>query len=99
MATGISLASSFPLKGEAMYQLFTQRRILGMLTLGLACMCMQGWLKSIYNAEMGINTQSGGRYAREVITITLSLIAAFLLLVKPRQRSHKKLVELIPEGE
>jgi|GEM_PF-5885337 len=70
-----------------MREFFTQRRMLGMWTITLTFMLLRGWLVTI------TETKSNGLFSHAVLVIPLTLISAYLLLSKPRQRRQKKLIE------
>jgi hypothetical protein len=78
-----------------MGEIFTQRRILGLLTLALACLITGGWLRTIANRRIPefARWREPYTYDYEVTCIPLTLAAAYLLIIKPRKRKQKKLVE------
>jgi hypothetical protein len=77
-----------------MGEIFTQRRILGLLTLALACLITGGWLRTIANRRIPefARWREPYTYDYEVTCIPLTLASAYLLIIKPRKRKQKKLV-------
>ena len=84
-----------------MGKFFTQWRILGLLTLALACMLARGWLEALGLRDMGVTDDMGARnqsldqHEYEMIVIPLTLTSAFLLLTNLRKSNQKKISEPI----
>lgn len=78
-----------------MGEIFTQRRILGLLTLALACLVTGGWLRTIANRRIPefAKWREPYTYDYEVTCVPLTLASAYLLIIRPRKRKQKKLVE------
>lgn len=77
-----------------MSEIFTQRRILGLLILALACMLTIGWIKTLASATIDNKPPEPTRiWGYRILLTPLVLASAFLLIVNRKKPTHRKLIE------